>query len=128
MTSLLRVGALSPAAVFAAGVVGYVAMLRPDIPYDRLEAKYASADSRFIDTPGGLHMRYRDQGDPNRPAMVMVHGFSAPLPTWEPRVARLGHDSRIVTLDLPGHEPARRPAIDPAPPPTPTLSTSWPCD
>ena len=53
--------------------------------------------------PGGLHVHYRDQGRPDGPALMMVHGFSASLDAWEPWVARLKGDYHIVTLDLPGH-------------------------
>ncbi len=82
----------------------------PDIPFSTLEAKYANAQSKFMDLPGGLHIHYRDQGDPNGPPIVMVHGFSASLHAWEPWVARLGDDYRIVTLDLPGHGLTRAPS------------------
>ena len=109
-------GRLGKAALFLAGVIvvalvaGYLALLRPDIPYGALEAKYAEAQSRYMDLPGGLHVHYRDQGNPAGPPVVMAHGFSASLQAWEPWVARLGRDYRIVTLDLPGHGLTRAPA------------------
>jgi pimeloyl-ACP methyl ester carboxylesterase len=90
-------------------VAVYLALLRPDIPYDRLEAKYANAQSRFIDLPGGLHVHYRDQGLASGPPVVMVHGFSASLHAWEPWVRLLGASYRVVTLDLPGHGLTRAP-------------------
>ncbi|MGI8839936.1 MAG: alpha/beta fold hydrolase [Caulobacteraceae bacterium] len=97
-------------AVVVALAAGYLALLRPDIPYATLKAKYANAASRYMDMPGGLHVHYRDQGNPAGPPVVMVHGFSASLQAWEPWVARLGRDYRIVTLDLPGHGLTRAPA------------------
>lgn len=81
-----------------------------DIPYERLEAKYANAQSHYMDIPGGVRVHYRDQGKRDGPVLVMVHGFSASLHTWEPWVQRLGADYRIVTLDLPGHGLTRTPA------------------
>ena len=33
-----------------------------DIPYDKLEAKYANAQSHYMDLPGGVRVNYRDQG------------------------------------------------------------------
>jgi pimeloyl-ACP methyl ester carboxylesterase len=83
---------------------------RPDIPFAQLEAKYANAQSRFLDLPGGLHIHYRDQGARDGPPIVMIHGYSAALQAWEPWVARLGDRYRIVTLDLPGHGLTRAPA------------------
>jgi pimeloyl-ACP methyl ester carboxylesterase len=90
-------------------IAGYLALLRPDIPYATLEAKYANAQSRYMDLPGGLHVHYRDQGLAGGPPVVMVHGFSASLETWEPWVRRIGGAYRVVTLDLPGHGLTRAP-------------------
>jgi pimeloyl-ACP methyl ester carboxylesterase len=99
------------AAIVLAGLaVAGCVMFSPDIPFATLEAKYANAQSRFMDLPGGLHVHYRDQGNPNGPPIVMVHGFSASLHAWEPWVARLGGTYRIVTLDLPGHGLTRAPS------------------
>jgi pimeloyl-ACP methyl ester carboxylesterase len=91
-------------------VSGYIALQRPDIPYATLEAKYGNANSKYLDLPGGVRVHYRDQGNPAGPPLVMVHGFSASLHAWEPWVAILGRDYRIVTLDLPGHGLTRAPA------------------
>jgi pimeloyl-ACP methyl ester carboxylesterase len=97
--------------VAAAGLVGAgCAIYRPDIPFAKLEAKYANTHSKFMDLPGGLHIHYRDQGNPNGPPIVMIHGFSASLHAWEPWVARLGDTYRIITLDLPGHGLTRAPS------------------
>ncbi|WP_296600674.1 alpha/beta hydrolase [Phenylobacterium sp.] len=79
-----------------------------DIPYPKLEAKYASPASHFMDLPGGLRVHYRDQGPRDAPVVVLVHGFSASLHAWEPWVQRLP-DYRVITLDLPGHGLTRAP-------------------
>jgi len=97
------------AAVALLLVIGWFALQRPDTPYATLEGKYANAESRFMDLPGGVRAHYRDQGNPNGPVLVMVHGFSASLHTWEPWVQRLGGDYRIISLDLPGHGLTRAP-------------------
>ncbi len=89
--------------------VGWLALRRGDIPYEALDAKYATPASRYMDLPDGVRVHYRDQGDPAGPVLVMVHGFSANLETWEPWVKRLGGRYRIVTLDLPGHGLTRAP-------------------
>jgi len=90
-------------------IVAGLLLWRPDIPYAKLEAKYANAQSRFMDLPGGLHIHYRDQGRRDGLPVVMIHGYSASLYAWEPWVARLGDRYRIVTLDLPGHGLTRAP-------------------
>lgn len=90
-------------------VGGWLSLRRPAIPFETLEAKYATPASRYIDLPGEVRVHYRDQGDPNGPVLVMVHGFSANLETWEPWVQRLGGEYRIISLDLPGHGLTRTP-------------------
>ncbi len=90
-------------------VAGWFALYRPDIPYEKLEAKYANAESHFMGAPGAVRARYRDQGNPDGPVLVMVHGYAASLETWEPWAARLGGDYRIITVDLPGHGLTRTP-------------------
>jgi pimeloyl-ACP methyl ester carboxylesterase len=95
-------------AVIAAGA--YFALKRPDIPYETLAAQYESSASRYAELPGGLRVHYRDEGAANGPTLLLIHGFSASLHTWEPWVARLGDEYRVVTVDLPGHGLTRAPA------------------
>jgi pimeloyl-ACP methyl ester carboxylesterase len=97
-------------AVIAAMLVGaYALMFRPDIPYDVLEHRYASGQSRFIDLPGGYHVHYRDQGSRAGRTVLLIHGFGVSLETWEPWVKLLGGKYRLVSLDLPGHGLTRAP-------------------
>lgn len=53
--------------------LGFLVLHRGDIPYATLEARYADASSRYLDTPDGLHVHYRDQGRPTAPAIIMIH-------------------------------------------------------
>ncbi|OHB31359.1 MAG: alpha/beta hydrolase [Phenylobacterium sp. RIFCSPHIGHO2_01_FULL_69_31] len=103
MGRLLRIAAVLLAGAWLAGCVA------PDIPYPRLEAKYANAASRYASLPGGLRVHYRDEGPRDARTIVLVHGFAASLHAWEPWVERLKHDYRVVSLDLPGHGLTRAP-------------------
>lgn len=91
-------------------VGAYFVLNRPDIPYAALESTYAGPASRYADLPGGVRMHYRDQGNPDGPVLILVHGYGSSLHTWEPWVERLGDDYRIISLDLPGHGLTRAPA------------------
>ncbi len=99
------------AALLLAG--GYFALKRPDVPYETLAARYENGASRYVDLPSGVRMHYRDQGE--GPTLLLIHGFSASLHTWEPWVERLAtgadrlNDYRIVSIDLPGHGLTRAP-------------------
>jgi len=88
--------------VFFALLVILVSWLHFDRSRDELAKSYASASSQFIDLDGArVHMR--DEGNPDGPVLVLLHGSNASLHTWEPWVAELGGRFRIVSVDLPGH-------------------------
>ena len=107
------------AALVAIG--GYFVLKRDDIPYETLEAEYASPASQYIDLPSGVRMHYRDQlppegSSPPGPTILLIHGFSASLHTWEPWVEWMTSNNalvgnyRVVSIDLPGHGLTRAPA------------------
>jgi pimeloyl-ACP methyl ester carboxylesterase len=81
----------------------------PDIPYETLEAKYAEADSHFVDLPGGYHAHYREDGAPNAPLLVLLHGFADSFTTWDGWVRELKPQFHIISLDFPGHGLTRAP-------------------
>lgn len=107
-TLLLIVGGLVGLVVLA-GFVGWLLLRGPDIPYEKLEAKYASKASRYADLPGGVRLHYKDEGKADGPLLVLVHGFGDSHFSWEGWVARLGDRYRIITVDLPGHGLTRAP-------------------
>ncbi len=93
-------------------IVGIIAVLigaaflflgDPEVPRDVLMAKYGGPPSQFVDLPSGAKAHYRDQGNPNGPALVLLHGSNASLHTWEPWAKILGDEFRVVSVDLPGH-------------------------
>jgi pimeloyl-ACP methyl ester carboxylesterase len=102
-------GVLHRLFVAAIAVVSLAACTASDIPYETLEARYASPASQFMDLPGDLRVHYRDEGPRDARTLVLVHGFSASLHAWEPWVERLSGQYRIVSLDLPGHGLTRAP-------------------
>jgi pimeloyl-ACP methyl ester carboxylesterase len=81
----------------------------PDIPYETLEAKYTDGASHFVDLPGGFHVHYQDEGDPNRPLLVLLHGFGDSFTSWEGWVRELKPKFHVVSLDFPGHGLTRAP-------------------
>jgi pimeloyl-ACP methyl ester carboxylesterase len=81
----------------------------PDIPYETLDAKYTDSASRFVDLPGGFHVHYEDEGDPNRPLLVLLHGFGDSFTSWEGWVGELKGKFHVVSVDFPGHGLTRAP-------------------
>ncbi len=78
---------------------GYAA----DMPVSELKAKYANAESEFVDLGGGLTVHLRDEGPKDAPAIILLHGSNSQLQTWDEWTNRLKSKYRIVRLDLPGH-------------------------
>jgi pimeloyl-ACP methyl ester carboxylesterase len=83
----------------------------PDWPVESLVARWAPPPSDFIDV-GGQLVHLRDVGPRDDPEpLVLLHGTSASLHTWEGWVKAIGPQRRIITLDLPGFG-LTGPAID----------------
>ena len=79
------------------------------LPYAALDAKYANAASHFVELPGGVQMHYRDEGNPDAPLLLLVHGFGDSLWSWDGWVRHLGKRFHIIRIDLPGHGLTRAP-------------------
>lgn len=75
----------------------------PDTEAAQMKSKYGNSASRFAELEPGLRVHYRDEGKPDGPVLVLIHGSNASLHTWEQWVAILGKDYRVISLDLPGH-------------------------
>jgi pimeloyl-ACP methyl ester carboxylesterase len=74
----------------------------PDRSVESLVARWAQPPSDFMVVKGQL-VHYRDEG-PREDAtpLVLVHGTSASLHTWEGWVTALRGAKRVITFDLPG--------------------------
>ncbi|MBS0221422.1 MAG: alpha/beta fold hydrolase [Proteobacteria bacterium] len=90
--------------VFALGALAGVMLwaYRPDLPRDLLVARYANAQSQFIDV-GGVRAHVRDEGNPNGMPLLMIHGSLGSLQVWEGWVHQLRNRLRLISVDLPGH-------------------------
>ncbi len=86
--------------VLLAGAV--IAVWAPDRAVETLKPRWAAPPSRFIDI-GGLQVHLRDVGPRDDPLpIVLIHGTSASLHTWEGWAAALKGQRRVVSFDLPG--------------------------
>jgi pimeloyl-ACP methyl ester carboxylesterase len=79
-----------------------LSLVRCDLSRAEVVAKYANAASQFADIEG-MQVHYRDEGQGGAsPPLLLIHGTSSSLHTWDGWVARLGTKRRILRLDLPG--------------------------
>jgi pimeloyl-ACP methyl ester carboxylesterase len=82
--------------------VGVAAVWAPDRSVDSLKARWAPPPSRFVALQG-MRVHLRDQGPRDDPLpIVLLHGTSASLHTWEGWAGALERKRRVITLDLPG--------------------------
>jgi len=82
--------------------LGFAATKAPDRPLESLIARWAPPPSDFLDLDGQL-VHWRDEGPREDPQpLLLIHGTSASLHTWEGWVAELSKKRRVITFDLPG--------------------------
>lgn len=88
---------------FALLATGWVASAwEPDRPVDALKARWAPPPSTFL-ALNGMDVHLRDEGPRDDPMpIVLLHGTSASLHTWDGWSAALSKHRRVIRFDLPG--------------------------
>ncbi len=89
--------------VLGLSVAGFIGLnWAPDRPVEELKARWAPAPSQFIELMG-MQVHLRDEGprDDAEP-LLLLHGTSASLHTWEGWVTDLKRTRRVISVDLPG--------------------------
>lgn len=66
---------------------------------------------RFVEGGGGLDIYAREWGDPDGPAIVLIHGWSQSSASWELQVeSALADEFNLVAYDWRGHGNSEKPA------------------
>ncbi|MEY5045604.1 MAG: hypothetical protein RL713_829 [Bacteroidota bacterium] len=91
--------------IFWAVVVIFIAVLaflyKRDIPLEELKKQYTNEQSKFV-IIDGVNVHYRDEGNKNDTLpLVLIHGTSSSLHTWDSIVPALLNKKRIIRLDIP---------------------------
>ena len=94
---------ISLGAIVALVSVTFLAFRTPDSNPAEMQTKYGGADSKFVETAGGMSVHFRDQGCRDCPAIMLVHGSNSSLHTFEPLVRILEDRYRLISYDQPGH-------------------------
>jgi pimeloyl-ACP methyl ester carboxylesterase len=82
--------------------LGFAVSKAPDRSLESLVPRWAPPPSDFVELDGQL-VHYRDQGPSSDPVpLVLIHGTSASLHTWEGWAAELARTHRVISFDLPG--------------------------
>jgi pimeloyl-ACP methyl ester carboxylesterase len=91
--------------IFWAVIIVIIAALfylyKSDIPLEELKKQYTNEQSKFINIDG-VSVHYRDEGNKNDSIpLVLIHGTSSSLHTWDSIVPALLNKKRIIRLDIP---------------------------
>ena len=88
-------------AVLVFAIAGIAATWAPDRTVDSLKARWAQPPSQFIDV-AGMQVHLRDEGPRDDPVpIVLLHGTSASLHTWDGWTQSLAKTRRVIRFDLP---------------------------
>ena len=83
-------------------LAGLVAVWAPDKPMDELKRRWAQPPSQFLMVEG-MQVHLRDEGPRDDPQpLVLLHGTSDSLHTWDAWTAALQPQRRVIRFDLPG--------------------------
>lgn len=99
------------------GVLALASVWEPDRSVESLAAEWAPPPSQFI-ALDGMQVHLRDEGPRDDPEpILLLHGTSASLHTWDGWVDDLSRDRRVIRVDLPGFgltgpDPANRYEIE----------------
>jgi pimeloyl-ACP methyl ester carboxylesterase len=96
-----RILAIAIAALMLVVVVFVAATWAPDRPVESLKARWAQTPSTFVSVQG-MNVHVRDEGPRDATTIVLLHGTSASLHTWEGWAKALREKYRVVRFDLPG--------------------------
>jgi pimeloyl-ACP methyl ester carboxylesterase len=100
--AIFRKALLALAGVCILGAAGIALSWAPDVPASSLRARWAQPPSKFIDVQG-LSVHVRDEGPASDPQpLVLLHGTSASLHTWDGWAQVLAQQRRVIRMDLPG--------------------------
>jgi len=94
------------AALIAAPLLALAALVaatwEPDRPLAQLQARWAQAPSAFVQVQG-MRVHLRDEGPRDDPLpLVLLHGTSSSLHTWDGWTDALKPARRVIRFDLPG--------------------------
>lgn len=91
-------------ALLGAAGGGYVVYRQAAVgePANQLEALYTTPADRFVRIDSA-RVRVREEGPRDAPAIILLHGFTHSLETWDAWAADLKTDHRVIRYDLLGH-------------------------
>lgn len=101
MKLFLRILGVLLLASFVFIAAGFFATWAPDRSVQELSVRWAKSPSQFL-AINGMQVHLRDEGPREDPLpIVLLHGTSASLHTWDGWVSSLAGQRRVIRFDLP---------------------------
>jgi len=101
MKLILRIAGVLLLAIAIFGVAGVMATWAPDQSVQSLSARWATPPSQFVEVDG-MQVHLRDEGPrEDSVPIVLLHGTSASLHTWDGWAQSLTGQRRVIRFDLP---------------------------
>jgi len=85
-----------------AAAAGYLWISSKGAPADEIAEKYFGPNDRYVDI-AGARVRVREEGPVDAPPILLLHGFTYSLETWDAWAEVLKRDHRVIRYDLLGH-------------------------
>ena len=102
MNRVLKIFGYFLAVLFLGIFVLLAIFFESDVPLGDLKAKYTNEHSQFISMMG-MQVHVRDQGPKSDSIpLVLLHGMSSSLNTWDEVVNSVANRRRTISVDLPG--------------------------
>lgn len=87
--------------IISSALILFAIFFEKDIPREELKKKYTNSSSQFLPLMG-MNVHYRDEGNMNDSIpIVLLHGLSSSLNTWDSLVILMKKDRRVISIDLP---------------------------
>jgi pimeloyl-ACP methyl ester carboxylesterase len=79
----------------------FLPFFKTDIPFEEMKARYAKTPSAFLEIEG-MPVHYRAEGRSDGIPLLLIHGTSSSLFTWDGWVKHMKDSLPIIRIDLPG--------------------------
>ena len=89
--------------VFGLLIIAFFAFRTADTDPAQMQAKYGAAPSQFVILADGQKVHLRDEGPRDALPIILLHGSSSDLHTWQPWAESLRDQYRVIRFDQIGH-------------------------
>lgn len=101
MKFALRILVVTLVTILVFAIAGIAATWAPDRSVESLKARWAQPPSQFVEV-AGMQVHLRDEGPRDDPVpIVLLHGTSASLHTWDSWAQTLAKTRRVIRFDMP---------------------------